>query len=282
MIPTEDYITRCRNDPRTTEDLLNEAALAVVNKDNDDGAVADSYWDPIFILHCRADDTVMAAARKLLVSEVASDRAMAADILAQVAVGKETLRQEAADLLLPLFESETNTDVLNSLAFAFAHLGDPRAIPWLIKLSGHSDDALRYAVVNGLSNKVDPRAIASLIILSSDTDLEVRNWATFGLGSLTEVDTPELRNALLARLDEAEDEIRGEALVGLARCGDLRIIPAFLKELESDSPENLRKWCLITDAARGVVLAAKQHPNPQWHPLLERLKALKILDPAEL
>ena len=241
-----------------------------------------SYWDPIFVLHCRADDTVMAAARKLLVSEVASDRAMAADILAQVAVGKETLRQEAADLLLPLFESENNTDVLNSLAFAFAHLGDPRAIPRLIELSRHPDEALRYAVVNGLSNKADPRAIAALIILSSDTDLEVRNWATFGLGSLTEVDTPELRSALLARLDEAEDEIRGEALVGLARCGDLRIIPAFLKELESDSPENLRKWCLIADAARGVVLAAKQHPHPQWLPLLERFKALKILDPAKM
>jgi HEAT repeat protein len=59
------------------------------------------------------------------------------------------------------------------------------------------------------------------------------------LGTIIEVDTPEIRAALVARLDDPDDESRSEALVGLARRGDRRVVPALLKELHSDSVGSL-------------------------------------------
>ncbi len=279
MDTTDDYRESGRNDPRTTDELLEEATAAVIYKNSEDDVLSDTYWKPVRIFHCRADDSVMAVATKLLSSETSEDRILAADILSQVAFGNETRRTEAADLLLSIFQSETNFEVLKSMAFAFGHIGDERSVPRLVELSSHPDESLRYAVVYGLSGQDDDRAIAALIVLSSDPDDDVRDWATFGLGTQTEVHTPELRNALIARLNDLDEETRLEALLGLTRRGDTRVVPALLKELESYSPEMLEDWYLITDAANAAIRAAKKSPEMKWCLLLKKLKALEIGDP---
>jgi HEAT repeat protein len=90
---------------------------------------------------------------------------------------------------------------------------------------------VRLGVVNGLPNDDAPGAIAGLIRLTSDDGRDVRDWATFGLGSLTDVDTPELRDALMARMSEDDDEIRGEALIGVARRRRPEALGVVLREL---------------------------------------------------
>jgi len=74
-----------------------------------------------------------------------------------------------------------------------------------------------------------------LIALSVDADADVRDWATFGLGSLLELDTPELRAALEARLADESADVRDEALVGLAQRGDARMCDRIRAELVRDS-----------------------------------------------
>lgn len=282
MDSTDDYRERGKNDPRTTDELLEEVVAAVNYRNSDDDVLSETYWKPVRIFHCRADASVMTAANKLLPSETSADRILAADILSQVAFGNEMRRTEAADILLPVFERETNCEVLDAISCAFGHIGDERSVPRLVELSSHPDESLRHAVVHGLSGQDDERAIAALIVLSADPDDDVRNWATFGLGTQTEVDTPELRNALIARLNDPHDETREEALVGLARRGDTRVVPAFLKELESCSPEMLEESYLITDASSAAIHVAKTTPDKKWCLLLERLKALKIGDSTEI
>jgi HEAT repeat protein len=79
-----------------------------------------------------------------------------------------------------------------------------------------------------------PTVVEAMIKLSRDSDRDVRNWATFTLASQFDSESPALRVALHERLAESDPEIRGEALVGLARRRDTSIAPAILRELEGD------------------------------------------------
>jgi HEAT repeat protein len=68
-----------------------------------------------------------------------------------------------------------------------------------------------------------------------DADADVRDWATFGLGVLGDQDSSEIREALSRRLNDEDVDAREEALVGLAKRHDTRIVPNLIDALaESD------------------------------------------------
>ena len=73
----------------------------------------------------------------------------------------------------------------------------------------------------------------ALIKLSGDSEPEVRDWATFGLGTLSSDDGPDVRAALLARAEDPYHTTRAEALFGLAVRRDPRAVPHLIRALES-------------------------------------------------
>ncbi len=106
----------------------------------------------------------------------------------------------------------------------------------------HTDSAspaVRLSVARAIpscaGNPPDREALRAVVALTTDECGDVRNWATFAIGRLSDVDTPEIRDVLAARLDETHSEARGEALIGLARRGDERAVAAAMRELTSDS-----------------------------------------------
>jgi HEAT repeat protein len=88
--------------------------------------------------------------------------------------------------------------------------------------------------VLALASTECPEAITNLVSLSRDADDDVRDWATFTLGTLFETDTQQIRDALFDRITDRHDDTRGEALLGLARRKDSRIVDALRTELGSD------------------------------------------------
>lgn len=282
MNDQDEFRERARRDPRSTAELVAEAMAAASYKDHDDDALSDPYWQPVWILHARTDPSVMAVAARLLASGSVRARALAADILAQVAVGDDARRTRAADLLLPAFGRETANEALISMAFAFGHLGGEGAIPRLVVLSRHPDRSLRHAVAYGLAGSDDASAIAALIVLSGDPDDDVRDWATFALARQTAISTPAMRDALAVRLEDPHDDTRAEALVGLALRGDARVIQPLLRELESDWRERLSDASLIATAADSSVDAAALSGGEAWCPLLVKLIELGLSDVARL
>lgn len=76
---------------------------------------------------------------------------------------------------------------------------------------------------------------AALIRWTLDEHHEVRDWATFVLGSQTDLDGDEVRKALRDRLNDSDLDTRCEAFVGLARRRDEAGVGAVLRALEGET-----------------------------------------------
>jgi HEAT repeat protein len=64
--------------------------------------------------------------------------------------------------------------------------------------------------------------------MMEDPDGDVRDWATFGVGVLGEEDSVELRDALYRRLSDSDPDASEEAVVGLAKRKDPRVLPKLI------------------------------------------------------
>lgn len=234
----------------------NEVLLHVALTEADEEVV----WRAIAALHLRGGRDVFEHACKLCASPEAHERRVGTDILGQLGTPNHTFPEETLAVLLGMLEREQEPDVLNSIAVALGHRCDPRAIEPLVRLKKHPDKRVRYGVVFGLLCQKDELAILTLVELSRDLDIDVRDWATFGLGSQIEADTPAIREALVARLADEDETVRGEAMVGLARRHDRRMVDPLLTDLEAG-------WfgSLLTEAATEI-------GDPRLYPVLVRLR----------
>jgi hypothetical protein len=236
-------------DERSTKELVE---LYLADPESDEGGCA------LTTIHRRGGAEEFERGARLARGTTESERIAGADILAQLGWGKRTHLKESVSILLELLEDASDS-VVSAAAIALGHRHQQRGIEPLIGLSRHANPEVRYGVVFGLIGYDDLRSITALIELSEDTDRDVRNWATFGLAQQTDVDSPEIREALLARTRDQDPEVRGEALVGLARRGDPRTLPLVRQELAGEFHGD---W---------AVEAAEFLADPDLYPILESL-----------
>jgi HEAT repeat protein len=125
-----------------------------------------------------------------------------------------------------MLEHEGNVMVLGSGIAALGHLDNEAGIPVIVRYEDHPDQDVRFSVACALGHfPNNPLAIASLIPLTRDEDSDVRDWSVFGLGVQGSVDSSEIREALLQRLSDPDEDVREEAAVGLGKRQDLRVLP---------------------------------------------------------
>jgi HEAT repeat protein len=215
------------------DDLVEQSTAWLVNfalnRDDDD----HQRWAAIRALQDRGTREVFEAARELCAGVEPHERCLGVDILAQGQSWVKTFHDEAVTLLLQVLEREDEPRVLSSIGMALDHRHDRRAVEPLAALRNHPDAGVRYSVVHGLLRHQDDQAVQALIELSDDEASDVRDWATFGLCVLLDIDTPALREALVRRLADADPDTRGEAMVGLARRHDNRVVPALVEALQA-------------------------------------------------
>ncbi|MCL1469386.1 HEAT repeat domain-containing protein [Argonema antarcticum] len=252
-----------QNDPRTTEELIK---LALAEEDR------DAWLYLVGVLHFRGNFEVFQAASRLCKSENPQERRLGTNILGQLGIPKRTFPNESLAILLKMLETDDDPDVLSAVGIALGHIKYPRSIEPLVRLKDSPNADVCYGVVFGLLSQEDELAIDTLSELSSDPDEDVRNWATFGLGSQIETDSKVIREALFQRLikegrkTDTEAEIRGEALVGLAKRKDERVVNPLIEELSSG--------CV----GRLPVEAAKEIGDVRLYPVLIELKEWWDLD----
>jgi len=221
---------------------------------------SDNYWTYIRALHLRSDRDVFERAVSLCSDTDALVRAVGADTLAQLGTREGyPFATESVPVLTSLLR-DTETRVIASALYALGHLkrGDSAD---LVGFATHPSQDVRCALAYALGGRSDDLACDALVILSADQDVDTRNWATFSLGSMCEYDSTVIREALVTRLSDNDDEVRGEAMVGLARRKDGRATEAILTELGRENVLNM------------ATEAAGEMPRSEFLPHLEQLLA---------
>ncbi|MFE2289524.1 HEAT repeat domain-containing protein [Streptomyces sp. NPDC059443] len=211
-------------------ELVGQARVAAVSED----------WDGYEALLWRAGGDgpgALATGLGLIRSGDPVEREMGCDLLRNASDRNEAVRAETAAALVALAERETEGRVLLVLARAVEMTYDPRVLPVLVVLAGHPDAEVRRQVACAfpgvLTGSPDGPDIHALIALTRDQDPEVRNWATFTLGSQAEADGPAIRDALWERTIDEYADAREEAIHGLALRRDPRAVPLLMELLEN-------------------------------------------------
>ena len=112
----------------------------------------------------------------------------------------------------------------------------------------------------GLTGPRERGAVRALIELTKDADETVRDWATYGLGRVGNVNSPAIRAALWERVDDSDPIVRAEALAGLAKRKAKGIVEALTTELRMDDVYDL------------VIETVGDLTNPQLLPSLTDLR----------
>ncbi len=260
-------------DPRTTAQLI---AQALADPAGEEGYAA---------LHClrlRGGQEEFAAASALITQGGPAERELGAAILGQLGANPSTLLEESLPLLTMLL-GDTAPGVVAAACYALGYRHDPRPLPQLLPLRHHPAAEVRLAVATALGSFTEQSTVQqALAELTRDSDEQVRDWATFGLGSLNEEDTPFIRATLWERVitEERESDAYGEAVVGLAERGDDRVLTAIQRELADGNP---KVYFLLAAQALGattllpplrqlwaVVHREGEDPNSHWLHELER------------
>jgi HEAT repeat protein len=230
---------------------------------------SEDYWAYIRALHFRPEKMVFEKAVALCSSSDWLSRSIGADILAQLGAGEGVAEypfaDDSASVLTSLLD-DPHPLVTMSALHALGHLsrGEPAR---LVRLARHSSEDVRCALAYALGGRSDDVSLQTLIQLTTDDDEDTRDWATFGLGTLCEQDSPEIRGALAARLTDGNDEVRWEAMVGLAKRQDARAKEPILQQLRE------------ADVLKVAIEAAEEMPSPEFLPHLEQLHAAHPEDP---
>jgi HEAT repeat protein len=163
------------------------------------------------------------------------------------------------------------------LALALGRLGNRAAVPALLTAArpstdGESDAETRIYSIWSLGALADPAAVPVLVELARDEDAGLRKSALHSLGAFPEA---EARAALAAGLEDAVEDVRWNAALGLALQKDPRAAPILGQMLDREHlakvtglrPEQAQE-ALLSAIAGAAVLG-----DPALRPALDKLRA---------
>jgi len=219
-----------------TDGDIDELFAETLKGDYDD----DKPWDAVQSLRRIGTRQVFDEAVKWTQSTEPLVRARGLDVIAQLGKTAEhpsnSFPQESYDLVVKAVQRERELQPLSSAISALGHIDDPRAVPLIAAFHSHPSEEIRFTVACALGCfPNEPLSVQTLLALMEDSDADVRDWATFGLGVLGDQDSPDIRQALSRRVNDEDVDTREEALVGLAKRHDTRILPQLIHELEQPS-----------------------------------------------
>jgi hypothetical protein len=213
----------------STFELVTRAQAEAVNEHGD----PDAYWELVSQLHDRDPVEVWSLISPLTTHGDARVQTLVPDVLRLLGREAQPLALETLALFGKMLALDPTPELLAAIANACVDFHDKVVVTMLVPFAKHADPSVREAVLHAIRRSGQPEAIAALIELSRDEEDDLREWATFALGSqLPLVDHPEIREALAARLTDRHEGTRDEAIIGLGLRADSRALGPLRSQLE--------------------------------------------------
>jgi len=131
---------------------------------------------------------------------------------------------------------DNHDEVVRAAISGLGHRPLPDALERLVALDARSNAPFQLNLASTLGYYDSPSASEVLLRLANDSDDLVRDWATFSLGTMHSADSQPIRDQLWKNLHDVHEDVRGEALIGLANRGDPRAVAHLIAHLSVDSP----------------------------------------------
>jgi HEAT repeat protein len=176
----------------------------------------DDYWENIRELRTRPSNNVYEKSYELATSKNLNHKSVGILILAQLGFNPRFNESKTISLFFNLLDSNQENEILENILYSIGHNNSnltQEQINILSKFYNHEVIKVREALVSTLLAVNNP--IEVLIHLSQDSEDQIRDWATFGIGSQLDNTSPEILEALWKRTKDSNDEVRAEAIVGL-------------------------------------------------------------------
>ncbi|MEU9604212.1 ankyrin repeat domain-containing protein [Streptomyces sp. NPDC048057] len=200
----------------------------------------DNWTEQVLALWARGDEETFQAAQAWCASTDPLRRAFGADVLAELGGPDGALAGRAVQELRTVAREAKEPVLIETTVAALGVRADAAALPEVLRHAAHPSPAVRLQVARSLAHLVTGDAgegVTALITLSTDADADVRDRATASLAK-SPADTPEVREALAARLDDPTPATSAEAAGGLARRQDPRAVPALVRLLADGAPDS--------------------------------------------
>lgn len=235
-------------------------------------------WHFVDELRQRGSRSIVDRAMLLIGSADRRQRLVAIDVLNDFGATRGfPFRDEYTPVLISALAT-SDVEELENIIAAVGKTGDPRARQSLLDLVTHPSATVRLRLSQALPAFADDDIpendplVESLLTLMGDIDGDVRDWATFGIGTALTVDGPTVRAALRASLnaDGQFDNSRSEALAGLV----IRREPGIVHEV----------LAMLTGGVvpRLAVECAGLLGDPRLHSVLSNLSTWWDIDPERL
>ncbi|MGB0429319.1 MAG: HEAT repeat domain-containing protein [Bacteroidia bacterium] len=195
-----------------------------------------TYWENIRELRKRPNPYVFKKAVELMKNGSEKEMNIGVDILAQLGARPRYRQNEIIEICFGLLEKKRSPQMLESILSAISHNNEnlnQAQIQALTHFKNHNYQYVKFALVQTLAGLEQKKAIDTLIELSRDKNSEIRDWATFSLGTQIRTKSSEISHALWERINDKSELVRFEAIAGLAKRQDKNLKEVLIKELKN-------------------------------------------------
>lgn len=193
-----------------------------------------TYWENIRELRKRPNLKVYNQAYRLSNSKIEKEKLIGIYVLAQLGFNPRFQQKKTLKLYFSLLKNEKSPKVISAILSSISHNNDilyEEQISKLIEYKKHRFSDVRFQLALALSFIENKDAINALILLNEDKHPDVRNWATFGLGEQTKINNDKIIEALWKRVNDADEETKFEAILGLSKRKQIQVKKNIRREL---------------------------------------------------